>query len=237
MNMERGIHFTSSPWHFEFFCRYRPLPDDPFRELSRQVPLIQNSRSIDDKLIAIGLLSDRNEPIEARNKLLDSPLERLLRCELAECHLAISEVLWASETAEEAVDALLLMAHSRIIEFELLQQQGSSSSQSVRGRGVLRNNEEDRSGRADESSWVAGGSGPRGARVAPVGEIIGGDDDDDLNSTGEEDSIIDDNGKIPRTPVRDRLAPLNPIPWSRNGMGLSPSEISIPFLEVSDHRK
>ena len=230
--------FYFLPWHFEFFCRYRPLPDDPFRELSRQVPLIQNSRSIDDKLISIGLLSDRNEPIEARNKLLDSPLERLLRCELADCHLAISEVLWASETAEEAVDSLLLMAHSRISEFELLQQQGLGSSPSVRGRGILRNNEEDRSGRADESSWVAGGSGPRGARVAPI-EPIDGDDDDDLDSTaeeGEEGSKTDDSGKIPRVHSRDRVATSSLTPWSRNGMGLSPSEISIPFLEVSDYR-
>ena len=231
--------FYFLPWHFEFFCRYRPLPDDPFRELSRQVPLIQNSRSIDEKLISIGLLSSRNEPIESRNKLLDSALERLLRCELPECHLAISEALWGSETAEEAVDALLLMAHSRIGEFELLQQQGSTSSQSVRGKGIQRDIDDNGNGRADESSWVAGGSGPRGTRAAPTEESEEGDDED-LNTgdddVGDEESANTDstseNNISLRTPPREKVARPVPTAWTRNNVGLSPSEISIPFLEV-----
>ena len=29
--------FYFLPWHFEFLCRYRPLPETPFRALSQQV--------------------------------------------------------------------------------------------------------------------------------------------------------------------------------------------------------
>jgi tRNA-dihydrouridine synthase 3 len=130
------------PWHFEFFCRYRPLPDEPFRELSRNIPLIQNSRTIDDNLVALGLMSGPNEVVGSRNKLLDTPIERLLRCEVSECHEAISEALWAAESTEAAVDAILMLAHSRIEEFELMQKQGSKSPLSVRGKGEQRNNGE-----------------------------------------------------------------------------------------------
>ena len=256
--------FYFLPWHFEFFCRYRPLPDETFRELSRNIPLIQNSRSIDDKLIAIGLLSGRDEPIESRNKLLDSPLERLLRCELSDCHLAISEALWASETAEQAVDSLLLLAHSRISEFELLQQQGSVSSQSVRGKGVQRNNDEGGQssgresrggqGRSDESSWEIGGSGPRGTLAAPVREREGeggesdglegeGEGEDNENTEGESSegndsssSVMnsDKSGTVRTDSVRtDREErPERSVAWGRQGTGLSPSEIAIPFIEV-----
>ena len=188
--------FYFLPWHFEFFCRYRPLPEEHFRELSRQVPLIQNSRSIDDTLIKVGLLSGRGEPVEHRNKLLDMPLERLLRCEASECHLAIAEALWASDSAEEAVDALLLMSHSRLTEFELLQ--GSASKQSVRGRGPARDNEQggSRSSRSDESSWEMGGAGPRGTRTASVeGEDEGGGESE---GEGDEEGLREGEGSAER---------------------------------------
>ena len=39
--------FYFFPWHFNFFCRYRPLPRSIFHDLSKIAPLIQNSRIID----------------------------------------------------------------------------------------------------------------------------------------------------------------------------------------------
>lgn len=246
--------FYFLPWHFEFFCRYRPLPDEPFRELSRNIPLIQNSRSIDEKLIEIGLLSGRGEPIESRNKLLDSPLERLLRCELSDCHMAISEALWAANTSEEAVDALLMMAHSRIAEFELQQQSGTSSSPSVRGRGVQRNNgdsDEGRSrGRSDESSWEVGGSGPRGSKADPESDEGGNDDetesdlvDADVDVEDAElhgDQVSVDNGtgtdttrgKRADKPQRVARSSTQGRAGSRGSSGTSPAEIALSFVEV-----
>ena len=250
--------FYFLPWHFEFFCRYRPLPDEHFREISRSIPLIQNSRSIDDTLISIGLLSGRNEPMECRNKPLDSLLERLLRCEVSDCHLAISEVLWASESAEEAVNSLTIMAHSRIGEFEQQQNQGYASNQSVRGKGVQRNNGEGDSergrGRSDESSWEMGGSGPRGAKVAPtdgVEEVEGEGEGEDVEGEGEgetEDgpteifSIEGDEGGgvVSSTPIRTKQIVRSNSQGrtgGRGSSGVSPSEIMLPFLEVNNNVK
>ena len=110
--------FYFLPWHFEFLCRYRPLPETPFRSLSHQAPLIQNSRLVDDTLVSIGLLSDRNTPLTDRQLPLDSALERLLRCENADCHLAISEALWKAVSVEDAVMAVEALAYSRLEEFE-----------------------------------------------------------------------------------------------------------------------
>jgi tRNA-dihydrouridine synthase 3 len=244
--------FYFLPWHFEFFCRYRPLPDEPFRELSRNIPLIQNSRSIDEKLIEIGLLSGRGEPVECRNKLLDSPLERLLRCEVSDCHMAISEALWAANTSEEAVDALLMMAHSRIAEFELQQQQGSFSSPSVRGKGVQRNNGDDDEGRprgrSDESSWEVGGSGPRGSKAGPESDVGGNDDEgdsdlleDDTESFEDQVAVDSDTGSIrgklaekSRSIVRSNT---QGRVGGRGSSGISPAEMALPFVEVREDRR
>ena len=85
---------------------------------SPQAPLIQNSRLVDDTLITIGLLSDRNTPPSDRHLPLDSALERLLRCEDSNAHLAISEALWCASSVEEAVMAVEALAHTRLEEFE-----------------------------------------------------------------------------------------------------------------------
>ena len=237
--------FYFLPWHFEFFCRYRPLPDETFREISRSIPLIQNSRSIDDALISIGMLSGRGEPMESRNKPLDSLLERLLRCEVSECHLAISEILWASESAEDAVNSLMIMAHSRIVEFEQQQNQGYASTQAVRGKGVQRNNGEGDSergrGRSDESSWEMGGSGPRGTKSAPVeegeeGEGEGEGDEVEGDDGDIEESAIEGDGAVESSrPVRSKEVVRSNSQGrtgGRGSSGISPSEMMLPFVEV-----
>ena len=231
--------FYFLPWHFEFFCRYRPLPDETFREISRSIPLIQNSRSIDDALISKGMLSGRGEPMESRNKPLDSHLERLLRCEVSECHLAISEILWASDSAEDAVNSLMILAHSRIGEFEQQQNQGYASTQAVRGKGVQRNNGEGDSergrGRSDESSWEMGGSGPRGTKSAPVEEGEEGDEGEGVDGDVDE-SAIEGDGEIENTrPVRAKEVVRSNSQGragGRGSSGISPSEMMLPFVEV-----
>ncbi|MBL8727412.1 MAG: tRNA-dihydrouridine synthase family protein [Planctomycetes bacterium] len=86
---ERAMRFL--PWHFEFFCRYRPLPAAGWEEASRAHPLMQ-TRFADD------------EP--------DLPvLERLLRDPRPELHQRLATLLWeAADPAEAEARALLLAA-------------------------------------------------------------------------------------------------------------------------------
>lgn len=86
---ERAMRFL--PWHFEFFCRYRPLPAAKWQEASRRHPLLQ-TRMADD------------EP--------DLPvLERLLRDARPELHGRLATLLWeASDAADAEARALQLAA-------------------------------------------------------------------------------------------------------------------------------
>lgn len=123
--------FYFLPWHFEFFCRYRPLPEEIFRETCRNTPLIQNSRLVDDALFA-----QADEHIFSQD-----PLEKLLRDESQESHLAISHILWDSESLADAIAGLENMA----VQVDV------SGSYSRSDRQIL----------SDETSWEAGGAGPR----------------------------------------------------------------------------
>jgi tRNA-dihydrouridine synthase 3 len=174
--------FYFLPWHFEFFCRYRPLPEEPFRELSRQAPLIQNSRLVDDTLIAVGLMSDHLTPEGERTKPLDGTLERLLRSEDGECHLAIAEALWAAATAAEAVAALQVMADTRLSEFERPVAGGAGGVGEGESQAKWPSSSSSDSGgkRGDESSWEVGGAGPRGLSTAAGDET----DESSVGSTG-----------------------------------------------------
>ncbi len=79
------------PWHMNFFCRYVPLPEDPYEEQSRAHPLLQ---------------SRVQAPPPA------SPLERLLGDARAETHLAFSQELLGSATREEALERCERLAAS-----------------------------------------------------------------------------------------------------------------------------
>jgi tRNA-dihydrouridine synthase 3 len=70
------------PWHMNFFCRYVPLPEDPYQEQAQAHPLLQ---------------SRLQAPPPA------SPLERLLGDARPETHVRFSEELLASAERDEAL--------------------------------------------------------------------------------------------------------------------------------------
>ena len=85
---ERGRQkaFNFLPWHFDFFTRYRPLPEADFASASERHPL---------------MLTRFNIPDDA------TPLERVLsRSSDAPLHERIASVLWESSTDAEAVREL-----------------------------------------------------------------------------------------------------------------------------------
>jgi len=86
---ERAMRFL--PWHFEFFCRYRPLSAERWVAASREHPLLQ-TRFPDDEP-DLGLL------------------ERLLRDPRPEVHERLAAILWeAPEPAAAEAQALELAA-------------------------------------------------------------------------------------------------------------------------------
>lgn len=177
--------FYFLPWHFAFFCRYRPLPEESFRATSREYPLIQDSRRLESMLIEHGLLSAHDTPAFLCNKLLDSPLERLLRCDSEAAHLAIASALWDAKDLDEAVKAISLLADTRLEELS----GGTAASASAYGEKISYSNKTPKPGSAsskvdndgegdgsddtleddkfDENSWAEGGGGPRGRKKAP----------------------------------------------------------------------
>jgi tRNA-dihydrouridine synthase 3 len=76
----RAMRFL--PWHMNFFCRYRPLPEDQFAEKARVHPLLQSRL-------------EAGEPA--------TPLEHLLADTRPETHQRIAEELLASATGDEAL--------------------------------------------------------------------------------------------------------------------------------------
>ena len=83
---QRAMQFL--PWHFSFFCRYRPLPEAEFEARSREHPLIQTRFDDADEL-----------PL----------LEQVLRDPRPELHERIAALLWERARDEDdtaAVDAL-----------------------------------------------------------------------------------------------------------------------------------
>jgi len=82
------------PWHMNFFCRYVPLPEDPYEEQARAHPLLQSR-------------------VQAPPP--GSPLERLLGDARPETHLRFSEELVASETRDEALARALALAATLLV--------------------------------------------------------------------------------------------------------------------------
>ena len=71
--VKRAMRFL--PWHLGFFCRYRPLPEEPFAEQAREHPLLQSR--LDAGPFA-------------------SPLERLLADARPEVHRDLATLLLAA---------------------------------------------------------------------------------------------------------------------------------------------
>lgn len=88
------------PWHFDFFHRWRPLPEEHFLDLASHRPLVQSSREVDQILC---------EVVEGPLDTLD-PLEQLLRCPVKEAHRLIADTLWAASSSASAIQALRVLA-------------------------------------------------------------------------------------------------------------------------------
>lgn len=84
---ERAMRFL--PWHFEFFCRYRPLSAPQWVAAASQHPLIQ-TRMPEEEGVSV--------------------LERLLRDPRPELHQELAGLLWAAADAPAAEAAALLLA-------------------------------------------------------------------------------------------------------------------------------
>lgn len=93
--------FYFLPWHFAFFCRYRPLPAEAYLEQSRQHPLIATRADLAAEQVG------ENEA--------DLPLlERLLRCENDAAHGPIADILWDSASDAEAAQQLQQLAEQQL---------------------------------------------------------------------------------------------------------------------------
>jgi tRNA-dihydrouridine synthase 3 len=85
----RAMRFL--PWHLNFFCRYRPLPEAEYSEQSRQHPLLQSR-------------------LDARPRA--TALEGLLADTRAETHQRLAEALMDSATGDDALGRLQELASS-----------------------------------------------------------------------------------------------------------------------------
>ncbi|MFI5006714.1 MAG: tRNA-dihydrouridine synthase family protein [Solirubrobacterales bacterium] len=85
----RAMRFL--PWHLNFFCRYRPLPEAEFEERSLEHPLLQSRLPVPEAA---------------------SPLERLLADARPETHEQLAAALIESPSREEALEGAVRLADS-----------------------------------------------------------------------------------------------------------------------------
>ncbi len=76
---KRAMRFL--PWHFGFFCRYRPLPEDAWAERSKEHPLMQT----------------RMPAIES-----DDPLDLLLQDSREDVHERMAAAMWDAQDLADA---------------------------------------------------------------------------------------------------------------------------------------
>jgi hypothetical protein len=84
------------PWHLNFFCRYRPLPEAEYSERSRQHPLLQS----------------RLDGVGARV----TALERLLADTRPQTHQRLADELMDSGSGDDARGRLQELASSLPLE-------------------------------------------------------------------------------------------------------------------------
>ena len=83
LGRERAMRFL--PWHFGFFCRYRPLPEEEWGGRALDQPLMQTRMPTGEDV---------------------SLLEAVLRDPRGEVHERLAAILWESETDAAAVESL-----------------------------------------------------------------------------------------------------------------------------------
>jgi tRNA-dihydrouridine synthase 3 len=86
---KRAMRFL--PWHLNFFCRYRPLPEEGYAERARAYPLLQSR-------------------LEAGP--FASPLERMLADGRPDTHQALASALLDAPTREEALERARVLAEA-----------------------------------------------------------------------------------------------------------------------------
>ena len=92
--------------HFNFFSRYRPLPEAVYGPLSLQQPLLSTRW----ESVACTELGETLEDLP--------PLERLLRCEHEAAFGPIAEALWESSSDAEAAVGLVGLARGSLAQWE-----------------------------------------------------------------------------------------------------------------------
>jgi len=83
--MGRKKSWNFLPWHFEFFARYTPYPEETFSAQSNERPLIQNRIAVPDDI---------------------SPLESLMSNRCKDSHNLIAAALWESDSNADAFSKL-----------------------------------------------------------------------------------------------------------------------------------
>lgn len=138
----KAQHFL--PAHFDFFCRWRPLPDAVYgpggSHYDPSTPLLNRRRDLADPV-----LGETPETL--------SPLERLLRCPDPGAHAALAAVLWEARSDAEAVSAANAAARDGLAAWEAAAQ---AADRDVREGGDREGGDDEREGRGGD-----GGGGRR----------------------------------------------------------------------------
>jgi len=87
--MGRKKSWNFLPWHFEFFARYIPYPEETYNDKVKKGPLIQNRVTYPDNM---------------------SPLELLMSNRCKDSHNLIAAALWESYSDTDAINRLNIIA-------------------------------------------------------------------------------------------------------------------------------
>lgn len=103
--MGRKKSWNFLPWHFEFFARYTPYPEETYGAQSNERPLIQNRVAVPDDI---------------------SPLESLMSNRCKDSHNLIAAALWESDSNADAFSKLNNIAEGS--EFQQILVRGNDPS-------------------------------------------------------------------------------------------------------------
>ncbi len=141
---QKAQHFL--PAHFDFFARWRPLPDSVYgpggSHFDPATPLLNRRRALADPVLGETLASL-------------SPLERLLRCPDAGAHAALAASLWEAGTEADAVRAANAAAREGLAGWEEAARAADREAQDAGGDDEREGRRDGGGGRSDDS--MAGG--------------------------------------------------------------------------------